>query len=198
LHPLIHLTPDEFTLLDRYFKLICEKMAASPFPLQSEITNSLSGTFLLEILSIMRCTETQEEDTTKPTGKIWGSHKKMLVDKFIQMVEQSDGRLRKVDDIANQMNITPKYLSTIVKEVMNRRPSVYIQIFTMKAIELRLRFSDMTIQEIANDLNFPNASFFGKYFKERTGMTPLEYRRKYHNGTLNEIRNKIQKEELNK
>ena len=52
----------------------------------------------------------------------------------------------------------------------------------MKAIENRLRFTDMTMQEIANDLNFPNASFFGKYCKDHLGMTPLEYRIKYHNG----------------
>ena len=76
----------------------------------------------------------------------------------------------------------PKYLSTILKEVMNRRPRVYIQLFTMKAIERRLRFTDMTMQEIANDLNFPNPSFFGKYFKEHTGITPMEYRMKYQLG----------------
>ena len=62
---------------------------------------------------------------------------------------------------------------------MNRRPSDMVQLFTMKAIERRLRFTDMTMQEIANDLNFPNASFFGKYFKEYSGMTPLDYRIKY-------------------
>ena len=56
-----------------------------------------------------------------------------------------------------------------------------IEHFTMGAIERRLRFTDMTMQEIANDLNFPNASFFGKYFKERMGITPLEYRKKYQN-----------------
>jgi AraC-like DNA-binding protein len=50
----------------------------------------------------------------------------------------------------------------------------------MKAIEHRLRFTDMTIQEISNELNFPNPSFFGKYFKEHAGMTPLAYRNKYH------------------
>jgi AraC-like DNA-binding protein len=53
--------------------------------------------------------------------------------------------------------------------------------FTLQAIENRLRFTDMTMQQIADDLQFPNASFFGKYFKEHTGMTPMEYRTKYHN-----------------
>ncbi|MBO4463999.1 MAG: AraC family transcriptional regulator, partial [Prevotella sp.] len=74
-----------------------------------------------------------------------------------------------------------KYLSAILKETLNCRPSAVIQLFTMKAIEQRLRFTDMTMQEIANDLNFPNPSFFGRYFKEHAGMTPLEYRKKYQN-----------------
>ena len=96
-------------------------------------------------------------------------------------MEQSGGRIRKVDYFASQLNVTPKYLSMLLKETMNRRPSDMIQLFTLKAIEHRLRFTDMTIQEIANDLKFPNASFFGTYFKEHAGMTPMEYRKKYHN-----------------
>jgi AraC-like DNA-binding protein len=107
-------------------------------------------------------------------------HKKRIVDDFMRLVEESDGRIRRVDEFARQLNVTPKYLSTILKEVMNRRPSTYILLYTLKAIERRLRFTDMTMQEIANDLNFPNPSFFGKYCKEHLGMTPLEYRMKYH------------------
>ena len=101
----------------------------------------------------------------------------------MRMAEQSGGRIRRVEEFANQLNITPKYLSTILKETMNCRPSTIIQIFTMKAIEHRLRFTDMTIQEISNELNFPNPSYFGKYFKEHAGMTPMEYRNKYYKGT---------------
>ena len=116
----------------------------------------------------------KDQEDTNP-----GFHKRLLADKFMQLVEQADGRIRKVDDFAKQLNVTPKYLSTILKETINRRPSMMIEHFTMGAIERRLRFTDMTMQEIANDLNFPNASFFGKYFKEHIGMTPLEYRKKY-------------------
>ena len=109
-----------------------------------------------------------------------GLHRQRLANEFMRLVEQSDGRIRRVDDYASQLNVTPKYLSTLLKETMSRRPSEAIRFFTLKAIEHRLRYSDMTMQEIANDLNFPNASFFGKYFKEHAGMTPLEFRRKYH------------------
>lgn len=106
-------------------------------------------------------------------------HGKQLVDCFMQLVEQSDGRIRRVDEFASMLNVTPKYLSRLLKETMNRGPSDIISLLTMKAIERRLRFTDMTMQQIANDLNFANPSFFGKYFKEHTGMTPMEYRRKY-------------------
>ena len=43
-------------------------------------------------------------------------------------------------------------------------------------VKARLKSTDMTIQEIAYSLNFPSASFFGKYFKRHMGMSPLEYR----------------------
>ena len=75
----------------------------------------------------------------------------------------------------------PEEIVSLLKETMSRRPSEMIKLFTLKAIERRLRFSDMTMQEIADDLNFPNASFFGKYVKEHLGMTPMEYRKKYQN-----------------
>ena len=183
LNPVVHLKGDDIKLCDTYFQLLRDRMKFSTSVLTPDIVRMLFGTILLEILSIMRrnservAEEVQHEDINSSL------HKKRIVDDFMRLVEESDGRIRRVDDFASQLNVTPKYLSTILKEVMNRRPSTYIQLYTLKAIERRLRFTDMTMQEIANDLNFPNPSFFGKYCKEHLGMTPLEYRMKYHKGT---------------
>ena len=172
-HPIMHLTEDDVKLLDDYFQLLCRRMRDPSPVLYSNIVRSLVSTMMLEILSMMR---RQEPENTVTTGV----HRQRLANEFMRLVEQSDGRIRKVDDIANQLNITPKYLSTLLKETMNRRPSEMIHFYTLKAIEHRLRYTDMTMQEIANDLNFANASFFGKYFKEHAGMTPLDFRKKYH------------------
>ena len=172
-HPIMHLTEDDVKLLDDYFQLLCRRMRDSSPVLYSNIVRSLVSTMMLEILSMMR---RQEPENTVTTDV----HRQRLANEFMRLVEQSDGRIRKVDDFANQLNITPKYLSTLLKETMNRRPSEMIHFYTLKAIEHRLRYTDMTMQEIANDLNFANASFFGKYFKEHTGMTPLDFRKKYH------------------
>lgn len=172
-HPIMHLTDDDVKLLDDYFQLLCRRMRDPSPVLYSNIVRSLVSTMMLEILSMMR---RQEPENTVTTGV----HRQRLANEFMRLVEQSDGRIRKVDDFANQLNITPKYLSTLLKETMNRRPSEMIHFYTLKAIEHRLRYTDMTMQEIANDLNFANASFFGKYFKEHAGMTPLDFRKKYH------------------
>ena len=183
-HPVVHLTPDDLSLLDDYFQLLCRRLKDRTPVLYTDISRALISTMMLEILSILRRGEVRMAESDFQDDKVPGFHKRRMVDKFIQMVEQSDGRIRKVDEFAGRLSITPKYLSTILKETMNRRPSDMIQLFTMKAIERRLRFSDMTMQEIANDLNFPNASFFGRYFREHSGMTPLEYRTKYQNGEM--------------
>ena len=182
LHPVVHLTDDDIKLCDSYFQLLCSRMKSSTSALTPYIVRSLLGTMMLELLSIMRRSSEQAARQDRQEGVNSSIHKKRIIDNVMRLGEESDGRIRRVDEFANQLNITPKYLSTILKEVMNRRPSTYILLYTLKAIERRLRFTDMTMQEIANDLKFPNASFFGKYCKEHLGMTPLEYRNKYHAG----------------
>ena len=179
-HPKISLTDHYAAILDNYFKLLCSRMRDRSSVFYSDIVRSLFCTMLLEVLAIIRLDKEQTAELDVTDDSSHGFYRQRLADRFMQLVEQSDGRIRKVDDFAKQLNITPKYLSTLLKETLNRRPSEMIQLFTLKAIEHRLRFTDMTMQEIANDLNFPNASFFGKYFKEQSGMTPLEYRKKYH------------------
>ena len=183
LNPVVHLNGDDIKLCDTYFQLLRDRMKFSTSVLTPDIVRMLFGTILLEILSIMRRNSEQMAEEVQHEDINSSLHKKRIVDDFMRLVEESDGRIRRVDDFASQLNVTPKYLSTILKEVMNRRPSTYIQLYTLKAIERRLRFTDMTMQEIANDLKFPNPSFFGKYCKEHLGMTPLEYRMKYHKGT---------------
>ena len=178
-HPTVHLTADDVRLLDDYFQLLCRRMRDHSPLLYTDIVRSLVSTMMLEMLCMMRRDKKQDVVSKEQKGTNPGIHKRLLADKFLQLVEQSDGHIRKVDDFARQLNVTPKYLSTILKETINRRPSMMIEHFTMGAIERRLRFTDLTMQEIANELNFPNASFFGKYFKEHTGMTPLEYRKKF-------------------
>ena len=179
-HPKAHLSDEDMSLLESYFQLLFHRMKDSSPILYHDIVRSLVSTLMLEMLALMRRDEEKKTEQDYQGDNSSGVHRRRLADQFMRMAEQSDGRIRKVDEFASQLNITPKYLSAILKETLNCRPSAVIQLFTMKAIEHRLRFTDMMIQEISNELNFPNPSFFGRYFKEHAGMTPLAYRNKYH------------------
>jgi len=183
-NPKVKLSGTDVKLFDAYFQQLCYHMRNSSELLYPDIVKSILSTFLLETLSVLR-----RGLSPLPTSKIskgmtpskgGALHGKKLAERFMQLAEQSDGRIRRVDEYADMLNVTPKYLSKLLMQTMGRRPSDMVTFFTLKAIENRLRFTDMTMQQIANDLNFANASFFGKYVKEHLGMTPLEYRIKYH------------------
>jgi AraC-like DNA-binding protein len=75
------------------------------------------------------------------------------------------------------MCISPKYLSETIKQISRRTPNEWIDNYVTLEIRVLLRNSTKSIKEIAQDLNFPNQSFLGKYFKEHVGMSPSEYRK---------------------
>ena len=177
-NPKVTLSDVDAVLFETYFKQLSYHIRNSSQLLYPEITHSIVGAFLLEVLSVLRRGNNMLKDNNLINNS--GLHGRKLADRFVQLVEQSDGRIRRVDEFAQMLNVTPKYLSKLLMDTMHRKPSVIVAFFTLQAIENRLRYTDMTMQQIADDLHFANASFFGKYFKEHSGMTPMEYRIKYH------------------
>ncbi len=78
--------------------------------------------------------------------------------------------------ISEKLGISLQHLSTTIKLVTGKNVLDIIAHVVIIDIKAKLKSTDMTIQEIAYSLNFPSASFFGKYFKRHLGMSPLEYR----------------------
>lgn len=97
-------------------------------------------------------------------------------EKFIRQVHVHYRKERSVKFYADALHITPKYLSTIIKEISGRSAASWINDFVIQQAKILLRFSGKSIQEITYELNFSTQSFFGKYFKRHTGMSPSEYR----------------------
>ena len=77
------------------------------------------------------------------------------------------------------LNITPKYLSVVVREVSGKTPTEWIHYYAVNVIAQRLTQTKKTIKEISVELNFPNPSFFGRFVREHLGCSPKEYREKY-------------------
>lgn len=83
---------------------------------------------------------------------------------------------RSVGFYARQLCITPKYLTTLIKRISGQSVSEWIDNYVILEAKTLLKYSTMSIQEIAYCLNFPNQSFFGSYFKRNTGMSPSQYK----------------------
>ena len=104
------------------------------------------------------------------------TRKENLVKNFTQLVQKQFGSQRNVNTYAEQLNITPKYLTETVKEITGKTAGEIIDDFVMLEAKLLLDNPALSIAEISDELNFSDQSFFGKYFKRHTGLSPKEYR----------------------
>lgn len=102
--------------------------------------------------------------------------KEELFSHFIQLIIKNYKKNKKLDFYAQQLFISPKYLSDIIKKISGQSAHEWIDRYILLETKILLRTSDKTIAQIADELNFPNNSFFSKYFKKHCGMTPKEYR----------------------
>lgn len=99
-----------------------------------------------------------------------------IFDRFIELVNQYCRQQRQLAFYAQRMCITERYLGTVVKQTSGVTAKEWIDRAVITTARVMLRHSDRQVVQIADELNFPTASFFCKYFKRLTGETPQEYR----------------------
>ena len=104
------------------------------------------------------------------------SRDKLLFFRFKKLISIHFQQQRQVSFYASELCVSPKYLSTSVKTASGRTAREWINDAVVKEMKYQLAYSGQSIKEIAYRLNFPNMSFFGKYFKAQTGMSPTSYR----------------------
>lgn len=99
-----------------------------------------------------------------------------LFNHFMMLVERDYRLSRDVSYYARLMNITPKYLSLIVRQVTDHTPKVIIDQYVVLQIKMQLQRSTQSIKEIAWEYHFSDVSFFCRYYKKHTGTTPQQER----------------------
>lgn len=107
------------------------------------------------------------------------SRKEQLVAKFQLLVNQKAIEVKQVSDFAILLHVHPHYLNDVVKEVTSESASAYIHKVLIEEAKSRLIQTNYTVSQIAMDLNFTEESYFGRFFKKHTGVTPLHYRKKH-------------------
>ena len=106
------------------------------------------------------------------------SRQEELFKRFIQLIHKHCLNQREVSFYAQKMFITPRYLSAITQAVAGETAKNIIDKHVILEIKVLLESTDLSIQEIANRLQFPDQSLFGRYFKKHTSISPQYYRRK--------------------
>lgn len=100
-----------------------------------------------------------------------------LFNMFMSLMERNHKTCRDVAYYAKLMNITPKYLTNIVRQVTGHTPKNIIDQYVILQIKMALHSSHLSIKEIAWTYSFSDVSFFCRYFKKHTGLTPQQIRK---------------------
>ncbi len=101
----------------------------------------------------------------------------MTFRRFLSLLTTDITQSREVQYYADKLNITPKYLTIITRQISGRSAANWITHSVIINAKALLSTTQMTVQQVSARLNFPNPSFFGQYFLRHTGMTPKEFRR---------------------
>lgn len=104
------------------------------------------------------------------------SRKDEILRELLRFIGQYYNEERFVSFYAQKLFLTPKYLSNVTKELTNRTVHDWICAAIILDAKAQLKSTQLTVQQISQNLNFPNSSFFGRFFKKHTGMAPGEFR----------------------
>ncbi len=142
----------------------------------AEISNSGESTpeMLRSILDLILTTcasryQLMESFLHKGKGQI-------LVKKFFHLIEENSWKKLLMSDYALMIGVTPNHLTQVVKLLTGKTSSQIIKAKQILEIKRLLVHSNLNVSEIANQFNFEDQSYFTKFFKRETGLTPLQYR----------------------
>lgn len=104
------------------------------------------------------------------------SREQTIFDRFIQLVNQHCRQQHQIGYYADRLCLTERYLGTVIRQTSGVTAKEWIDRAIVARIKVELRHTSKTITQISDEMNFPNPSFFNKYFKRLTGMPPAEFR----------------------
>ena len=170
--PVFQLTDGEVQELKEYFVLIMDAVKRETDYFRIDTTKRLLAAYLYKLGSILyRHLPELQAEANKPMKR-----EEILFKQFINLVSENHRRERRVDFYAEQLFLSPKHFSTVIKKVSGKTAGQWIDEYVILEAKTLLKYSSMSIQEVAYYMNFPNPSFFGKYFKQHTGMSPSDYK----------------------
>ena len=101
---------------------------------------------------------------------------KYYMTRFVELLSIEHSRERRVEYYASRLGISPKYLSLVCYKFRGKTASRVIDDVVLYNAKQLLKQQGVSIKQVSDQLNFPSQSFFGKYFKQRVGISPSRYK----------------------
>ncbi|NDV96070.1 AraC family transcriptional regulator [Dysgonomonas sp. 521] len=163
------LTKDEIYRYSEYYNLIDNRTMTADCIFQREYILSVLRLFYLDLYNSFKNSILSIHSTPD-------SRKEKLAYRFFLLILKHYKENREITYYADQLSITSKYLSKVIKEVSARSAKDWVVEYTLLEIKSLLDNTALNIQEIALDTHFSNQASLGRFFKKHTGMSPSQYR----------------------
>lgn len=172
--PCMELTHAESQSLRSFISMVEQELKGSETDFSSEIIGGLIAATIYKVGDILTHYLTEHPEVDSPIH----NRAEEYFRQFTELLGEHYKHERSVGFYARQLCITPKYLTTLIKRISGKSVSEWIDNYVILEAKMLLKYSNMSVQEIAYYLNFPNQSFFGSYFKRNAGMSPSQYKAK--------------------
>ncbi len=163
----LHLSDKDFACIGQFFATIWS--VVQTYGLQRDVLQSLLQALLQELFVLVK-RQFQEEVKRQ-------SRQEQLFNQFISLVNQYARTERNVSFYADKLYLTPRYLNSVVKQASHRTVMDWVNDSVILEAKVMLKYGDKLVYQVSDELNFPNVSFFCKFFKRHTGMTPQAYQK---------------------
>lgn len=165
---ILRLSDSEMDEMISNYQRMRQKILQPEGPFTREIINSYMQTSYYNICQWMS-PYVEQQDTQ------YVSRKKQIFDQFIEQLRQHYTQERSIGFYANQLCITPKYLSQVVCDISGSHAGDWIRDYVILEAKALLKCGKYNVQQVSDLLNFANQSFFGSYFKKAVGCSPSAY-----------------------
>lgn len=161
------LTDDELPLMRTLFATLWQ-MLHQPTPTSRPTRHAMAAALMHQVSDLFTRHQPPTQ-ASKGTGHA-------LFERFLQLVNAHATTQRRLAFYADHLCVTERYLTTTIRQASGLTAKHWIDRAVITAAKVMLRHSDLPVNLIADELQFPNPSFFCKYFRRLTGTTPQAYR----------------------
>jgi AraC-like DNA-binding protein len=168
-NPCLRVPGNVMNNLTKYYDLIVHHHNSSPKKFRMHIIKGLLYALLMDVASLYK------ENEYKETSGL--SRKEDITVKFFELLITHYKEERSISFYARKLDLTGKYLASIIKSVTKYPIQRWINELIVSEIKIALKTSNLKVNQVADLFHFPNPSFFGQFFKKYAGCTPYKFKK---------------------